>query len=213
MTATATTNASPMRLFPQISPETRQRLLAERMKLISDPEHAKPPADLTVEARYLFRSNPGTVRGVVHNLDMPPIDTEAKHYKHVRRRWEDRMVRQYGKPGEKREAVVARAEKFFQELTGIEHLDRTMIVFSPVKRAQECYFATDDPMVAEYVRDLIARKVGEFVHVYEQNTRARVVVGDEAFPDTDSGWRLARQHAALHGITDITVVTGDEEGA
>lgn len=211
-TATANTNA-PMRLYPQISPEVRQRLLTERMRLISDPEGSKPPAELTVEARFLFRSYPGTVRGVSHNLDLPPVDTEAKHYKHVRRRWEDRMAKQHAEKGETREQTVKRMEQYYQDLTSVNHLDRTMIVFTPVKRAQECFFATDDPMVAAYIRDLIARKVGEFAQVYEQNTRARVVVGNEAFPDTDAGWRLARQHAALTGQTDIKLVTGDEEGA
>lgn len=208
MAATATspiTQARPA-AYPSITPETRAELANEWKRLRADPDRAVTPADLTNDATYLFRAKPGTFRKIVHSLPLAPeeaqYETEAK-WMFALRNWK-RLVAQPAFPDLDRDdaakAMTARLEAVR------DAIGDNRIIFTSIPRKQECYFPTESTVIAEYIRDLIARNVGEFAQVYEASGKARVVVGDKAYPDTETGWRLARSYAAQHGLTDIKLV-------
>lgn len=193
--------------YPFITDETRQLLAQEKIRLLRD-ESAVNAADLNRNERYVFRSKPGTHRMIYHNIDIPPIKG-GKHYEHYRYQWELRQIALAGlnaDSDEKSQAdAVAAAEKHIASLKR-RNSNSDLIVFARVRRANECYFATDDDVMAAYLRDLKDRKVGSFSNVYEVSGKSRVVVGDKAFPDTELGWQAARTYAREHSVDDIKLV-------
>lgn len=202
--------------YPPVTAATIEEVRQQRRTMEANPELLTPPVDLNLPQRFIFRTQPGTVRQVVHDIPQPPMaGLDEKKDKFLRREWERRMLRQFRdpkNPNEKDAEIVKRAEAHYAAV--IEHNDppgEAKIRFSRVSKRNECYFSTDDPVLAAYLRDLVKRGVGEFQHVYEQNGRARIVVGPEtaqvkSFPNTDSGRRAAFAYASEHGIGDIKMV-------
>lgn len=206
---------------PHVSAATIEAIRQQRFQMERDPEGSRPPAELHRAERFIFRTHPGTVRALTHNLDVPPeggeggTDKELARFKFATRRWEQRMAKRFpkAKPDEKPEQTVARARRFYEQITSLEHLDGAIVSFQRVPKRQECFYATDDPMVADYLRGLVKAKIGEFAHVYEQNGRARIVVGDTAFPDTPGGRQMAFAYAAEQNIAELRMVDGDDGDA
>lgn len=191
--------------YPFITDETRQLLAAEKIRLQRDESAAIPAADLNRSERFVFRSQPGTARMIHHNIDVPPIKG-IKHYEHYRYQWERRQIEAAGLGPDSDEskgaAAVKAAEKKIKDLVW-RNSGSDLITFNRVRKTNECYFATDDEVLASYLRDLKERRVGTFGNVYEVSGRTRIVVGDKAFPDTELGWSTARAYARDNGIEDI----------
>lgn len=208
MAATAATRFTEARSmsYPAVTPETRAELAQEWKRLRADPDRAIAPAELTNDAKYLFRAKPGTYRKIVHTLPLAPEEAqyadEAK-WKFALRNWK-RLVAQPAFPGLSRDEAAKALTERLEEVR--DALGDTRITFTTIARKQECYFPTENEVIANYIRGLIAQGVGEFAQVYEASGKARVVVGDKAYPDTETGWRLARSYAAQHNIEDIKLV-------
>lgn len=184
--------------------EVRAELASQRARMLREPAEAIPPVELGLTNKYIFRTKPGMFRGgIVHTLDVPPDEfqlnsTDEKKIAFYIKRWEKRH------PGkEEREKYTRLADKLggknihFKKAAG---------------NSKECYFATDDPEIAEYIRGLIREQRGEFAHVYEQNGKARWVVGDgtefaKAFPDTSLGIQAAQRYATEHNLNDLKRIT------
>lgn len=190
---------------PVISQETRRALEAERRRLMADPDRSLQPADLQVDATYVFRTNPGTYRRVVHDLPMKPEISsfkDDKRYEFALRQW-TRLVAKPAFP--KAASNEAAADSMAAMLENIrEHLGDTRLIFTRIRRANESFYATDDEVIALYLRSLIAARVGEFAEIYEVSGRSRVVGGrgtenEMAFPDTTLGWNAARTYQREHG--------------
>lgn len=193
--------------YPQVTDETRQMLAQERIRLLRQPEMAQPAVDLHRNEKYIFRSRPGTHRMIYHDFDVPPLEG-SKNFDFYNKGWETRQIKAAGltpdSTEEQRKEAVKAARKRIDDLTFAN--DGTKIVFNRVRRTNECYWATNNELLAAYVRDLVKRRVGEFVNVYEVSGKSRVVVGDKAFPDTELGWQTARTYARDHNIDDIKLV-------
>jgi hypothetical protein len=216
MAATATSSATipASRTAPLISPEVRAQLAQERKRLAADPDRSTIPAELHLTAKYVFRAKAGTHRRITHRLPMPPEEAaygDEKRYKFNKRRW-DAIVAHKRYPDLTRDKA---AEKLTAELDAVrDELADAKFKFTQIPRHVECFYATNSDVVGSYIMDLMDRKVGEFARVYREANRSRVVVGlgtdlAEAFPNTEGGWRLARQYANTHGITNIELV-GEE---
>jgi hypothetical protein len=206
MAVTAAQSTMPRSPLPGISPAIREMLALERKRLKSDPLANPAPADLTVSNTFIFRSKPGSHRMIVHNLPMPPDEgqyaTDAK-YQFAKRTY-IRLVAKKAYPELSGPEAFAKIAERMLDLQ--ERIGDTRIFFVRVARHCECFYPTDDPVVAAYVRELIEAKVEPFNKVHEVSGKARVIVGEEAFPDTTLGWTMARQYAAEHEIADIKLV-------
>lgn len=210
MAAVATQRMDVSQSIPVITPEVRAQLAMERKRLLADPGRAQLAAELTFSAKHIYRSKPGTHMHILHQLPMPPEEAasgDEKQFNFALRRWKA-IVAQPWFPDLPREKA---AEKLIAYLDGVrDALGDTQLKFTRVPRHKECYFVTNNDVIAGYIDRLIERKIGEFAHVYKEQ-KARVVVGlgtdlAQAFPNTDGGWRLARAYAAEHDITSIELV-------
>lgn len=206
MAATATRSLVEAPRTPVITDAVRKQLEQERLRMLADPSATLTPADLTSSSKYLFRSKPGTHKLIIHTLPMPPEEAnygDEKRYHFYARRWAVLVAQQYY-PDLTRDEAVKRLSAELEELRN--EIGDTQFKFSQITRRQECFLGTDSDRLATYIRKLIAMRKGEFAQVYEANPRARIVVGDETFPDTETGRRLAHAYAAEKGISEIKVL-------
>lgn len=195
--------------YPFITDETRNMLAREKVRLMRDESAGIPAADIHRTEKFIFRSKPGTNRMIYHDFDTPPLKG-IKNFDHYRFQWEKRKIEEAGLGPDSSEkdqaAAVAMAEKRIKDLTW-RNAGNTKITFHRVRRHNECYFPTNDEVLAAYVRDLMTRRVGDFANVYEVSGKSRVIVGDKAFPDTELGWQTARTYARDNNIDDIKLVS------
>lgn len=168
-------------------------MTSQRLELLRHPQ-TEYPADLTRGERYIFRTRPGTVKALVHQMDLIPDGYEGKHADFYLRRWEKRN------PDKKQVAVM----KAVRDAVG-----SSAIKFIRIQRKNECYFATDNPVVAGYLRALVEAKTGDFQYVYEENGASVVVAGEMVYPNTMTGRRAAIEYAAEHQVT-VQFVDNDE---
>jgi hypothetical protein len=192
---------------PVISKETREKLAQERKRLAADPSAVSVPADLAANAKYVFRTKPNTYRQLVVTIPLPPDEAnfpgEPAQYNFVKRRWA-RLVGGPGLTGDARDKAAAEKKAQLEAVRDALNDDR--IVFIRIKRSVECYYPTDNPVVAEYLRSLMLAGKEPFDKVYEVSGLTRLVVGDTAFPNTELGRKLAFAHMAEFG-GDLKIVT------
>lgn len=216
MAATPTQNATlpASRPAPMISAETRAHLAQERKRIAADPDRSRIPAELHLTGKYVFRAEAGTYRRIIHRVPMPPEEAsygDEIRYKFTKRRW-DAKVAHARYPDLTREEATA---KLTAELDAVrDALGDAKFKFTQIPRHVECFYVTSNDVIGDYIQDLIDRKVGEFARVYREANHSRVVVGfgteqAKAFPNTEGGWRLARQYAATNEITSIELVDED----
>lgn len=194
--------------YPFITAETREMLAQEKLRLQRDQSAGVPPADIHRSEKFIFRAKPGTARMIHHNIDVYP-QPEAKNFAFANKIWERNQLRKAGVKADasddEKKKVVAAARAQVDDLTYRNGGD--LIVFNRVRRSNECYYPTNDEVIAAYLRDLVERKVGAFKDVYEVSGNARIIVGDLAFPDTELGLRTAMAYAREHKIDDIKRVS------
>lgn len=199
---TATQSIVEPRSYPIVTNETMELMRQQQRQLIAQGVQGKPAAELTTTKRYVFRTKPDTYRHLVHQIDVKPYvdpdDTspDGQRRKFILSRW---MLRHKADPAGDAERLQAIADA----------AGGAIISFTTIRGHQECWFETDDAQLAAYLRDLVTRRVGEFAQVLESNGTARVVAGDMAFPNTEMGWKAAREHAQTAGVADIKIVTED----
>lgn len=212
MTSVPSSNlVNPQPVAPLISKETRAALEIERRRLMADPALRHIPAEITFNAKHVYRARPGTYRRIVHFLPMPPEEAAAgdeKKYQFALRRWKA-TVAQKAYPDLPREDAAKKLTALLEKVR--DALGDTQIKFTSIPRHQECFFGTNDDVIAAYIDGLIAKRTGEFAQVYKESGRVRIVVGmgtdkAEAFPNTETGRRMAHAYAAEHGIKTIEIV-------
>lgn len=212
--ASSRMTADVLQTAPRISDEVRAQLAQERKRLASDPGRIAVPAEHTVSAKYVYRTKPGTYRRVLHQLPMPPQETEAgdeKRFQFTYRRWKQRVARETWYPDLEADEAAEKLTKLLNDVH--DALGDTQIKFTSIPRHQECFFPTNSPVVAGYLDELIKQGRGEFAQVYREH-KVRLVVGlgtdkAQAFPNTELGSRAARAYAAEHGFTSIEFVSDD----
>ncbi len=205
--AATTVQPIPYSQTPVISQQTREKLAQERKRLAADPSAVQIPADLNTNSKYVFRTKPNTFRQLVITLPLPPEEANfvgnQAQYEFALRRWK-RLVGGPGLTGPAREKA---SEDLKAQLEAVrDALGDERIIFIRVKRHVECYYPTDNPVIADYLRGLMTAGKEPFDKVYEVSGLTRLVVGDTAFPNTELGRKLAFAHMAEHG-GDLKIVT------
>lgn len=148
------------------------------------------PAELYSKAKYIFRSKPGRTPRIQHTVEIRPEDMDDSRSRHLIKRWEKRHPTK-------------------EERDEIDHIYNTLgttFAFTMIRNSKECYFETNDDIVARYIRRLIDRRIGDFANVYEERGGRSIRVGDQIFPATRLGKQTALAYAEAHGLTDLTFV-------
>lgn len=202
---------------PFVTDETREAMRQQLLMEARNPNLRIAPTDLGLTNTYVFRTLPGMYRQVMHTVDGPPQETDnEKRTAFNRKRWEQRVTgatkrtRDSGQPPAKVFATAAEAERYYDDL--IDRLGSRTFAFNRIGKKLECFYATDDDVIAGYLKALIEAKIGEFAHVYCERGGARLVVGlgtdlEKAFPNTETGRKFAHQYAQDAGVTSIEIVT------
>lgn len=211
MAATATRPLTENRPpLPGITKETWAELAQERKRLAADPSQNPVAADLTVDTKYLFRTQPNTHRRLTHTLPMRPEEStfgDEKKFHFQDRRWQALVAEPWFRdefPNLKRDEYAAKMSEMLEALR--DELGGIRLTFHRVTGRNECFLATNSDLLAAYIRRLVKDGKGEFAQVYEVNPRVRWLVGDKAFPNTETGKRLAFQYAESNNIEDIKLV-------
>lgn len=211
MASTATRSMTELTKPPAtISKEVWAQLADERRRLMADPSANPVAADLTVSTAYLFRSKPGSHRRISHTLPMRPEEAtygDEKQFRFMDRRWQVLVAEPWMKPLYPDLSRAEWADKMAEMLEELrDEIGGTRIKFSRITGRNECFLPTNNDKLATYIRRLMADGKGEFRDVYEVNPRVRLVVGDQAFPNTESGKRLALKYAEEQGIEEIKLL-------
>lgn len=185
----------------------RALMQEQRAALAAHPERQKPAADLSRTERFLFRTKPGTVARLMHTIDTKPEDIYADEriFNFYVKRWNQRHPKD-----EFKQFGYTDPAKYLDDVTQANGA-RT-IAFRPIPGTQEGYYATDNELLAGYLRLQMNRKVGEFNDVYEEDQHTVLKVGDEVFPANTRGWDSARAYALDKGIADVKIVRQDTVG-
>lgn len=168
----------------------------QQAELLRSGEGAAPPAELFSDKRFVFRTKPAArIVRLQHTVDARPEDNGDKRSEFLIRRWDKRHP-----------------DKADRELLEYIHdvVGRTF-TFTPISGKRECYFATDDQKVADYLRSLMNRRLGEFANVYEESGNRRLRVGDMEFPATALGRQTALAYAEKNGIAEIRFVDTEDD--
>ena len=193
---------------PRITPETREALRQRELQAVRTPELETPPAPLRRTEKYVFRTWPRTCRVLVHWINTRPEgldETDPKERAKLRRWdfWQKKDITLYG------EEWPRLVQRVYEEIGG------NTLAFHPIGRKYECFYATNNEDVANYIRHFMKHGIGEFKWVYEQNPRAKWVVGQgdqaKAFPNNEMGARMAQEYALSLGATTLELLPDDEE--
>ena len=153
---------------PFVSRDTIELMRSQQRELLRHPERQAPAADLNRGERYIFRTYPGTCPTVVHSVWVRP-DKDTKRAEFYQRRWEHYHGGEDGEPTDASKAERRRLADIAERARG------ATITFTGIPNHRECYYATDDAVLAAYLRNLVDIKKGEFAHVYEESGRTRLV--------------------------------------
>jgi len=160
----------------------------------ADESRRAPRAKLKANYRYLFRSYPGSSRQMlVHIPTLPDRYLNERHERSVKAKY----LKKYGL--EKARLLhalrdrVGSADIFFQNVPG----------------HAECFYGTDDPVIARYLREAVREGKGVFPDVYEERPNGKIYVNGVSFDDNAEGWQAAGQFARETGVATITRVDPD----
>lgn len=156
-------------LNEQIAEETRNpTTIPERVAAVS------------ASRKYLFRTRPGTVRKLKIRIPMLPdsvrnIDDPTRGRRNYGQEFAEKYAKMYS----------AEQRDVFAEL--VDRIGDVYIEFTEVARKHQCFYETDDPMIADFIRSVIAG--GKVPHLYEdtggQWVRSRYT--EDLFPQTPDG--------------------------
>jgi len=155
------------------------QVLGERSAGLVDEGRAAAPARLNINQKYLFRSQPGTLFQFVAKLPTLPAQ-------HSNDKNEARTVAVW----ERTHAMDAdRLYRLQDKIRG------DAIAFTKVRGAMEVWYATDDNEIAEYLRERMRSKQGDWQWIYEERPTSTFTLNGEAFPQTPAGFEAARRFA------------------
>lgn len=163
---------------PSVADSYMHIVTTERDGQALDEAKMRPPIRLGVKAKYLFRSKPGTYPRMT--VKIPALPEQFR----------DR---------DQRETEVAKYKQRFDEKQRktLEHVRTVMngnfIHFTPTPRG-ECFFATDDDKVADFLKSLLHSGREPWTKFYLELPGRTVTINGEEFPNTALGWEAARRY-------------------
>jgi len=156
-----------------------------------DEARLMPGPVIRTNKKYLFRFLPGTGPSSFSvKVDSLPDDFLNERQEQFHRRSYERRTRQTH--GDK-----IYGEKPRYDLDSIrQKLGRNWIRFISMpgtsKIQPTCYYATDDPEIAAYLRHFVMLGKREWKYVREERPTEKVEIGGISVPNTTEGWEVAR---------------------
>lgn len=157
--------------------------IAEALK---NPEKALEMVDLHSSKKFVFRTRPNTVRQL--QIRIPGLPESERNKEEVGTR------KNYGAEFEKiyKRRHTAEQADYYEEL--VNRVGDMYITFTTIPQRHECFYETDDEMVADFIRDRIMS--GKQPYLFEdrgvQYVRSRYT--EALFADNEEG----RQQRYIH---------------
>lgn len=140
------------------------------------------PAELPRTQKFMFRTRPGTTRNA--QIRIPVLSNQARFGT------DEARVRQNIKAYERRTTPEQRAE--YEDL--VARIGGLYIKFTPVPRKQECYYETDDPVVAGFLREHVKKQTVKGLYEDFGTRHLRSLYTDAIFPNTETGRAALAAH-------------------
>lgn len=200
--ATASPSKTSRTQRQKITQHYMDQVASEQAGLIFDEARMRPPIRLGVKSKYLFRSEPGTNPGISIFIQSLPDQYRDE------RQMNTELARFKRKFSEDQQAML---DQMIAKNGGSKFLN---FVRTPHR---ECYFGTDDPATAAYIKELMDR--GELPNVYLEMPGKSISVNGMEFPDTQLGWDAAQAYlrdtagietAATTALDDTEVPAEDD---
>lgn len=196
----------PMRVNPAhgtISDPILAILNAQLEEARKNPEKALEAVELHSTKKFVFRTKPNTIRNLELRIPGLPESERNKEEVGTRKHYGAEFARIYARKYSQDDLDA------YEELTN--RVGSPYISFTVVPQRHECYYETDDEMVADFIRNVIAS--GRQPYLYEdrgiQYIRSRYT--DAIFPDTPDGKQQLYVHdlAYERAVRDIATRTDE----
>jgi hypothetical protein len=161
----------------------------------AEPEQQLAPKAITSNKRFIFRTRPRTVRQMSINIPGVPLIPVNKYS--GKEEYRDHYVRRYNARYTEEERTL------FDRVR--DKVGHPYIVFTPVAKAHECFYETDDPEVAEFIREWVKREKDPYVYESTENMPLRSLYTDATFPNTEAGRRALYEHDLRHQKKELQV--------
>ena len=150
----------------------------------AEPEKPLAPKAIRTEKRFIFRTKPRTVRQMSIHIPGVPLIPVNKYAD--KPDYREHYVRRYTSKYSPEE------QELFERIR--EKVGRPYITFTPVAKAHECYYETDDPEIAQFIRDWVKKTKDPYVYESTENMPLRSLYTDKTFPNTEDGRRRLYEH-------------------
>lgn len=159
----------------------------------AEPETQLAPKPINSNKRFIFRTKPRTVRQMsIHIPGVPLIPVNKYSDKDEYR---DHYIRRYNA------RYTEEERNLFQRVR--DKVGKPYLVFTPVAKAHECFYETDDPEIAEFIRSWA--KGDPYVYESTENMPLRSMYTDDTFPNTEAGRRALYEHDLRHQKKEMQI--------
>lgn len=154
-----------------------------------EPERPIPEVPVEREKAFVFRTRAHTTDNPV--IRIPGITTKQSIDEKLGTKWEKVYQRKHGDKAE-----------YYEELA--DAVGSKFIRFTRIGPGKGAVYQTDQPIVADYLRGVIAKKmVAGLYEDYSQSAPLRSRFSDQTFPNTEQGREeLARYDLAIEKAVD-----------
>jgi hypothetical protein len=161
----------------------------------AEPEQPLAPKNIKTNKKFIFRTRPRTVRQMSIHIPGVPLIPVNKYsgndmYRdHYTRRYEQRYT-------EEERSLFSRLR---------DKIGRSYLTFTPVAKAHECYYETDDAEVAQFIRNWIKTNNDPYVYESTENMPLRSLYTDATFPNTEAGRRALYEHDLAYSQRQLVI--------
>ena len=150
----------------------------------AEPEQQLAPKVIRSNKRFIFRTRPRTVRQMSIHIPGVPLIPVNKYSGNdeYRQHYIKRYTGKY--TDEERERFERIRDK----------VGHPYITFTPVAKAHECYYETDDAEVAQFIREWMKKEKDPYVYESTENMPLRSLYTDATFPNTEEGRRTLYEY-------------------
>lgn len=161
----------------------------------AEPEKPLAPKSINTSKRFIFRTKPRTVRQMSIHIPGVPLIPVGKYSD--REEYRNHYAKRYEKK------YTEEQRQMYERIR--EKVGRSFITFTPVAKAHECYYETDDPEIAQFIREYIHNQKDPYVYESVENMPLRSLYTDATFPNTEEGRRQLYEHDLKYSAAQMAV--------
>lgn len=161
----------------------------------AEPEKQLAPKPIRTAAKYVFRTKPRTVRQL--SIHIPGVPLIPVHKYSDKPEYREHYLKRYT------DKYSTEERAFFESVR--EKVGHAYVTFTPVAKAHECYYETNDPVIAQFIREWIRREKNPYVYESTENMPLRSLYTDATFPNTEEGRRKLYEHDLAYQQAQLEV--------